>query len=143
MILVDANILLYAEDAKSQRHEAARVWWDAQMSGSDPVCFCWTVLNAFIRIGTNPRVFQCPLSLEQALDRVQSWLDQPCARIVGPTERHWLVFRKLLVESQAVANLVTDAHLAALSIEHGCDLMSTDVDFSRFRGISWRNPLKV
>lgn len=142
MTLVDANILLYAEDAKSPRHEAARGWWDAQMSGVAPVCLCWTVLNAFIRIGTNPRVYEHPLSLEQALTCVQSWLDQPCTRLVYPTARHWTVLRKLLIDSQAVANLVTDAHLAALAIEHGCELASTDADFSRFRGLTWRNPLK-
>ena len=142
MILVDANLLLYAEDQLSPHHEAACLWWDAQLSGSSPVCLCWTVLGAFIRIGTNPRVFEHPLSLDQALARVQSWLDQPCTRIVQPTERHWTVFRKMLTDGQAVANLVTDAHLAALALEHGCELMSTDSDFARFRGIRWRNPLK-
>jgi toxin-antitoxin system PIN domain toxin len=98
-------------------------------------------LGAFIRIGTNPRVFDHPLSLDQALFRVQSWLDQSCTRIVNPTERHWTVFQKMLREGQAVANLVTDAHLAALAVEHGCELISTDSDFSRFSGIRWRNPL--
>ena len=141
MILVDANILLYAEDAQSARHRVAREWWDAQLSGARPVCLCWTVLNAFVRIGTNPRVYEHPLSLEQATARVQSWLDQPCVRLVVPTERHWAVMRKLLMASQATGNLVTDAHLAALAIEHGCELVSTDADFSRFKGLKWRNPL--
>ena len=141
MILVDANILLYAEDQLSPGHAAARSWWDAQLSKDSPVCLCWTVLGAFIRIGTNPRVFEHPLSLDQAISRVQSWLDQPCTRVVRPTERHWTVFRKMLLEGQAVANLVTDAHLAALAVEHGCELISTDSDFSRFHGIRWRNPL--
>jgi len=142
VILVDANVLLYAEDGSNPRHVAAREWWDARLSGASPVCLCWTVLGAFIRIGTNPRVFEHPLTLDQALSRVQSWLAQPCVRIVQPTDRHWLVFRKLLVEGQAVANLVTDAHLAALAMEHGCELMSTDSDFSRFPGLKWRNPLR-
>jgi len=142
VILVDANILLYAEDQQSSRHVMARQWWDAQLSGASPVCLCWTVLGAFIRIGTNPRVFEHPLSLDQALSRVQSWLDQPCMRIVHPTDRHWIVFQKMLTEGQAVANLVTDAHLAALAIEHGCELISTDTDFSRFPGVKWKNPLK-
>jgi hypothetical protein len=142
VILVDANILLYAEDQQSPRHAIARQWWDAQLSGASPVCLCWTVLGAFIRIGTNPRVFERPLSLDQALSRVQSWLDQPCTRIVYPTDRHWIVFQKMLVEGQAVANLVTDAHLAALASEHGCELISTDTDFSRFPGVKWRNPLQ-
>lgn len=142
MILVDANLLLYAEDQLSPRHEAARAWWDAQLSGSSPVCLCWTVLGAFIRIGTNPRVFEHPLSLDQAISRVQSWLNQPCTRIIQPTERHWTVFRQMLIQGQAVANLVSDAHLAALAVEHGCELISTDSDFARFRGIRWSNPLR-
>ena len=141
MILVDANILLYAEDSLQSRHQQARAWWDGQLSGSGVVCLCWTVLSAFIRIGTNPRVFEHPLSLEQALARVQSWLDQPCTRLVRPTERHWTVFKQVLTDGQAVANLVTDAHLAALAIEHGCELASTDSDFARFPKLKWRNPL--
>jgi len=141
MILVDANILLYAEDQLSPRHVAARAWWDDQLSNSSPVCLSWTILGAFIRIGTNPRVFEHPMSLDQAIARVQSWMDQPCTRIIHPTERHWAVFQKMLLEGQSVANLVTDAHLAALAAEHGCELISTDSDFSRFRGIRWSNPL--
>jgi len=141
VILVDANILLYAEDQLSPHHDKARTWWDATLSGTSPVCLSWTVLEAFIRIGTNPRVFEQPLSLDQAMSRLQSWLDQPCTRIVNPTERHWVVFQQMLREGQAVANLVADAHLAALAIEHGCELFSTDSDFSRFPGIRWRNPL--
>lgn len=141
MILVDANILLYAEDQLSPCHKAACEWWDAQLSGALPVCLCWTVLGAFIRISTNPRVFENPLSLDQALSRVQSWLDQPCTRIIHPSNRHWTVFQKMLIKGQAVANLVTDAHLAALAMEHGCELISTDTDFSRFPGIKWTNPL--
>ncbi len=141
MILVDANILLYAQDSLHPRHEQARAWWDAQLSGTEVVCLCWTVLCAFIRIATNQRVFENPLSLEQAVARVQSWLDQPCTRVIRPTERHWIVFQQVLVDSQAVANLVTDAHLAALAIEHGCELSSTDADFARFSGLKWKNPL--
>jgi toxin-antitoxin system PIN domain toxin len=141
LILVDANILLYAEDSVHPRHEQARTWWDEQLSGKGTVCLCWAVLSAFIRIGTNARVFERPLSLEQALARVQSWLDQPCTRVIRPTERHWTVFRQMLTDGQAVANLVTDAHLAALAIEHGCELTSTDSDFARFSKLKWRNPL--
>jgi toxin-antitoxin system PIN domain toxin len=142
VILVDANLLLYAEDQQSLFHEPARKWWDAQLSGASPICLCWTVINAFIRIGTNPRVFEHPLSINQSISRVQSWLDQPCTRLVQPTSKHWIVFQKMLSEGQAAGNLVTDAHLAALASEHGCVLMSTDSDFSRFPGIKWRNPLK-
>ena len=141
MILVDANILLYAENADGLRHEDAREWWDAQLSGDTPVCLCWTVINAFIRISTNPRVYDTPLMIEQAIARVQGWMAQPCVRVVAPTSRHWQVFGKLLRESQAVGNLVTGAHLAALAIEHGCVFYSSDTDFARFRGLKWRNPL--
>jgi toxin-antitoxin system PIN domain toxin len=141
LILVDANILLYAEDSLHSRHQRARSWWDDQLSGTGAVCLCWTVLSAFIRIGTNPRIFKRPISLEQALVRVQSWLVQPCTRVVRPTERHWTVFKQVLTGGQAVANLVTDAHLAALAIEHGCELASTDSDFARFPKLKWLNPI--
>ncbi len=140
-MLVDANILLYAEDALHPLNLQACAWWDEQLSGTGVICLCWTVLSAFIRIGTNPRVFEYPLSLEQALVRVQSWLDQPSTRIIRPTARHWSVFREMLNAGQAVANLVTDAHLAALAIEHGCELASTDSDFARFPKLKWKNPL--
>jgi toxin-antitoxin system PIN domain toxin len=142
VILVDANILLYAEDSQSPRHEAARTWWDGQLSGSAPVCLCWTVINAFIRIGTNPRVYEVPLTLDQAVSRVTGWLAQPCVRIIAPTSRHWQVFGKLLRDSHAIGNLVTDAHLAALAVEHGCAFYSTDADFARFRGLKWINPFR-
>ena len=141
MILIDANILLYAENSLHPRNRKARTWWDGKLSGSRSVCLCWTVLSAFIRIGTNPRVFEHPLSLEQAVARVQSWLEQPCTRVVRPTDRHWSVFQQMLSDGQAVANLVTDAHLAALAIEHGCELASTDSDFARFSRLKWINPL--
>ena len=142
MILVDANILLYAEDKLSPQHDAARTWWDAQLSGSSPVCLCWMVIGAFIRIASNARVFENPLSVAQALKRVQSWLDQPCTRLIEPTDRHWLVWQLMLTEGQALGNLVTDAHLAALAVQHGCELMSTDMDFARFPKLKWANPLK-
>jgi len=141
LILVDANILLYAEDASHPLNVRAREWWDDQLSGSDTVCLCWVVLSAFIRIGTNPRVFEYPLSLGDALDRVDGWIDQPCTRIIRPTERHWDIFKRLVTDGQAVANLVTDARLAALAIEHGCELVSTDSDFARFSELKWGNPL--
>lgn len=142
MILVDANILLYAEDALNLQHDKAREWWDATLSGAAPVCLCWPVVSAFIRIGTNPRVFKNPLSLKQASARVDSWFKQPCVRMVEPTDRHWPIFKKLLLDGQATGNLVTDAHLAALAMEYGCQMVSADADFSRFPKLKWYNPLK-
>lgn len=141
MILVDANLLLYAEDSLSEHHEAARNWWDARLSGSDPVGLCWPVLNAFLRIATNARLHQRPLTLKEATARVQSWLDQSCVRIIQPTEQHWGIFQQMLRSGNAVGNLVSDAHLAALAVEHNCVLHSSDADFSRFRGLKWKNPI--
>jgi toxin-antitoxin system PIN domain toxin len=142
MILVDANLLLYAEDSLSPHHDKAREWWDEQLSGSAPVCLCWEVLGAFLRISTNKQIFRRPLTLKEATLRVQSWLDQPCVRVVVPAENHWEVFCDLLDQGQATANLVTDAHLAALAIEHSAVLYSTDSDFARFPRLKWENPLK-
>jgi len=141
MILVDANLLLYAEDSRSDAHEAARTWWDAQLSGSEPVGLCWPVLTAFIRIGTNARLHQRPLTLREAIQRVQRWIDQPCVRILEPTDQHWSIFQQMLREGNATANLVSDAHLAALAVEHNCSLHSTDTDFSRFPSLKWANPI--
>jgi predicted nucleic acid-binding protein len=96
VILVDANILLYAEDSLSDLHEPARTWWDEQLSGSVHVCLCWPVLTAFIRMGTNARLHQRPLTVKEAADRVQSWLDQPCVRIIQATDDHWPIFTRML-----------------------------------------------
>ena len=141
MILVDANLLLYAEDSLSAQHDAAREWWDRQLSGTAPVALSWPVLTAFIRIGTNLRLHRRPLTLREAVERTQSWFDQPCVRLLQPTDQHWVIFQKMLREGNAVANLVSDAHLAALAVEHNCVLQSTDADFARFRGLKWKNPL--
>lgn len=142
MILVDANIPLYAEDSLSEHHEVIRTWWDAQLSGSEPVALCWPVLTAFLRIGTNPRILRRPLTLRESSARVQSWLDQPCVRVIQPTDDHWEIFQRLLHEGRAAANLASDAHLAALAVEHNCTLCSTDADFARFKSVKWFNPLE-
>ncbi|MDH7502543.1 MAG: type II toxin-antitoxin system VapC family toxin [Verrucomicrobiota bacterium] len=141
MILVDTNLLLYAEDSLSPHHAAARAWWDTQLSGTTLVCLCWPVIAAYIRIGTNPRILRRPLTLKEAIERVRSWLDQPCVRVVTPTEKHWTLFQQMLQTGNATANLVSDAHLAALAVEHGCVLHSTDSDFARFPNLKWQNPI--
>ncbi len=112
MILVDTNILIYAEDGLSPLHEEAQRWWDTQLSGESPLCMCWSVLTTFIRVSTNRQIFDKPLTLKQAITRVQSWLEQPCVRLIDPTESHWQIFQNMLLEGQAQANLVVDAHLA-------------------------------
>jgi toxin-antitoxin system PIN domain toxin len=141
VILVDANILLYAEDSLSEHHEKARKWWDRQLSGSDRVGLCWPVLIAFVRIGTNPRLHRRPLLPREAVARIQSWFEQPCVRVLRPGERHWELFQQMLAIGNASANLVSDAHRAALALEHNSSLASTDTDFARFRGLKWINPL--
>ena len=141
MIFPDANLLLYAEDSLSKHHESARDWWDSVLGASDPVHLCWPVVNAFIRIATNPRLHERPLTPEEAIERVESWLQQPCVSVIGPTENHWPLFQSQLMESGASGNLVSDAHLAALAIEHACTLYSSDQDFARFPALRWINPL--
>ena len=141
MIFVDANILLYSEDSLSEHHDSARRWWDEQLSGTTPVALSWPVITAFIRIATNPRLQQRPLTLREAIDRVRSWLEQACVRILVPTDDHWRIFQEMLHAGSATGNLVTDARLAALAVEHNCTLYSADSDFARFRSLAWKNPL--
>jgi uncharacterized protein len=139
--LVDANLLLYATDTRSPRHPAAKSWLDALLSGDEPVAFAWAVLLAFLRLSTNPRIFVKPLSTDKALDVVQGWVAQPCAVVIHPGDRHLTLVRQLLRPLGIAGNVVTDAHLAALAIEHGAELNSCDADFSRFSGLRWVNPL--
>jgi toxin-antitoxin system PIN domain toxin len=139
--LVDANVLLYAVDAGSPHHEVAESWLERQLSGSETFAFTWVVLLAFIRLVTNPRVFENPLSGEEALDLVDSWLAQPNATVLHPTDRHSQLLRELLTPLGTAGNLTSDAHLAALAIEHGAELCSGDADFGRFAGVQWTNPL--
>lgn len=141
MKLVDANLLLYATDARSPRHAAARPWLEQQLSGDETIALAWIVLLAFVRLSTHPHVFARPLAAERAFDVVGRWLAQPCTVIVHPGERHATVMRQLLRPFGTAGNLVNDAHLAALAIENGAELNSCDADFSRFSGLRWINPL--
>lgn len=143
MKLPDANLLLYAVDTSATRHRAARRWLEGQLSGTETFAFAWAVLLAFLRLSTNPRVFDEPLDSEAAFDLIDGWLAQPCATIVHPTDRHTFVLRELLGPFGTAGNLTTDAHLAALSIEHGAELCSSDSDFGRFAGVRWVDPLSV
>lgn len=141
MKLADVNLLLYAVDESALQHERARDWLEEMLSGSETFAFAWSVLLAFVRLSTNPRVFHTPLDLDEALDIVDSWLAQPCATVIHPTGRHSPLLRELLAPLGTAANLTTDAHLAALAREHGAELCSADADFSRFAGLDWTNPL--
>lgn len=142
MKLPDANLLLYAVDERSPRHEVARTWLESVLSGGETVAFSWTGLLAFVRISTRSAVFERPLTPSEALDLVDGWLAQPVVTVVHPTDRHAAVLRELLGPLGVAGNLVSDAHLAALCIEHGAELCSSDADFSRFSGLRWTDPLR-
>ena len=142
MRLCDVNVLLYAYDETSPKHERAKDFIEAALSGTETFAFAWFVLLAFVRLITNPRVFEDPLDAESALDAVDSWLGQPCATVVEPTDRHTAILRDLLGALGSAGNMTTDAHLAALAIEHGAELCSSDADFGRFPGLRWNDPLR-
>ena len=139
--MLDANLLLYAVDEQSPRHTAAKEWVEATLSGADTVGLVWMVLLAFVRVSTRPSVFERPLGVDEALDLVDGWLAQPCTTVLAPTDRHAAVLRELLVPVGTAGNLSSDAHLAAVAIEHGAELCSCDNDFRRFAGLRWTDPL--
>jgi uncharacterized protein len=141
MTLIDANLLLYAVDSTAPRHEAARSWLDDELSGATPTGFAWGALLAFLRISTNPRVYHRPLDAYEALDHVESWLSQPGSVVLAPGRRHLAILRQLLEPRGTAANLTSDAHLAAIALEHGAILCSADRDFARFEGLRWFDPL--
>lgn len=141
MILVDASLLVYAYDGSSRRHGPARTWLEEALSGVEPVCLAWQTILAFLRISTHTGIFDRPLRLDEAIRHVNAWLEQPATRLIQPTERHWLILSRLLPEAQARGPLVMDAHLAALAIEHGATLCSSDRDFRRFSGLRVVDPL--
>jgi toxin-antitoxin system PIN domain toxin len=141
MILVDANLLIYAYNPHAGQHAAARRWLETVVAGPAPVRLAWVTVLAFVRIMTSPQVFRRPLTPSEAVAVVDEWLSAPAVAVLGPEERHWEVMRQMLVEGQAIGPLVTDAHLAALAVEHGATLATTDKDFARFPGLKTINPL--
>lgn len=132
MKIVDANVLLYAVNSESTQHRPAHAWLTQALQGGQLLGLPWVSLLAFIRLSTNPRVFPAPLSVSQAMDAVDIWLASRSAVTVEPTTRHLRVLRGLLQEAGAGGNLTTDAHLAALCIEHGAAVATFDRDFARF-----------
>jgi uncharacterized protein len=141
LILVDANLLLYAYHPRAEQHEVARAWLEATLSGSELVRFAWVTVWAFLRIATNPRVFERSLSTAEAESAVASWLSQPCAGILEPGDRHWEILREMMRSGQTTGPLVMDAAAAAIALEHGATLCTTDRGFSRFPRLRWANPL--
>jgi toxin-antitoxin system PIN domain toxin len=139
--LSDVNVLLYAYDTSSAQHARARAWLEERLSGVEAFGFAWATLLVFVRLVTNPRVFESPLRVEESLDIVDAWLSAPSATVLHPGPRHAVLLRQLLEPLGTAGNLTTDAHLAALALEHDAELCSADADFSRFPGLRWSNPL--
>lgn len=140
MVVVDANVLLYARDETSAHHEPARPWLEAALGGREAVGLAWVALLAFIRVATNGSAYPGALTPGEACDQVEAWLGAPAAVVVHPTARHAAVLSGLLREGGTAGNLTTDAHLAALAIEHGAEVVSYDRDFARFAGVRHRLP---
>ncbi len=141
MKLVDANLLIYAANSRAPRHEPAREWLNSVLSGTETVALPWMVLLAFVRITTNPKIMVPALTGREALGYVDGWLARTCVTVPAPTGRHVAVLGDLFDATGVGGNLVTDAHLAALAIEHGATLCSCDSDFARFPGLEWMDPL--
>jgi hypothetical protein len=139
--IVDINLLLYVVNQDDPNCERARLWWEGLLSGREPVGMAWAVILGFLRISTNRRAFLRPLPPADALALMDEWLEQPPVRVVSPGESHWSVLKRFAGTLGFGGNLTTDAHLAALAIEHGATLCSADADFSRFHGLHWENPL--
>ncbi len=142
MILVDANLLLYARDESSEHHEKARSWLTTQLNGTNRVGLPWQSLTAFWRIATHPRVYAQPLTPSEAWAQIEDWLAAGPSWVPVPTQRHAAVLRSLVADHHVAGNLVPDAVLAALAVEHGLEVCSADTDFAAFTGLSWHNPLR-
>ena len=141
MVLVDVNLLINAINLGSPDHATAKAWLDELLQNGEPVGLPWAVIIGFVLITTNPRITRHPFTLEESLAQVRDWLALPGVKILHPTPEHERHFAHLGRAAVATGNLVTDAHLAALAIEHDCELASNDGDFARFPGLRWINPL--
>jgi toxin-antitoxin system PIN domain toxin len=143
MIVVDVNLLLHAQDSTSTHHLAAKVWVDQVFSGQETVGLPWLSVWAFLRISTNRRIYAAPLSMEQAISVVEEWLALPQVQLVDPGGKHWQLLKDMLLKGQVRGPESTDAQLAAITIEHGGVLQTTDRGFARFPGLRWINPLEM
>jgi uncharacterized protein len=141
MVLIDVNLLIHAINVDFPEHLKAKAWLENLLQGHDFVGLPWAVIVGFVRISTNSKAVAHPFSLDEALGLVSDWLALPSVVILHPTGEHQNRFAELCRGSGATGNLVTDAHLAALAVEHNCELASNNGDFSRFPGLRWYNPL--
>jgi toxin-antitoxin system PIN domain toxin len=141
LIVLDVNLLLYAYDGTSQHHSAAHKWLQGVFTGTELIGLPWQVVWAFLRLSTNSRIFTNCLTMEQAVGVVQHWMNLKQVCLLAPGEGHWNLLQKILIQGQVRGPLTTDAELAALTIEYGGVLHTTDRDFARFPGLRWVNPL--
>jgi toxin-antitoxin system PIN domain toxin len=141
VILADVNVLVYAYRAEAVDHASYWRWLDSVANGDEAFALSDVVLSGFLRVVTHPRVFRPPSPIDDALGFTEDLLSQPNCVMIRPGPRHWGVFARLCRENGAAGNLVPDAYLAALAIEAGCELITTDRDFARFDGLRWRHPL--
>jgi uncharacterized protein len=140
VIVPDVNLLIHAYNSESRVHVAARAWWEDLLNDTRPVGLTWVTVLGFIRLTTHRQILAQPLPVATACDCVRAWLSRPCVAILHPGNRHADVLFALLDHVGSAGNLTTDAHLAAVCIEHQAELHSTDADFARFPGLRWRNP---
>jgi toxin-antitoxin system PIN domain toxin len=142
VIIPDINLLVYAYNADAPYHEAAKQWWERLLSKDEPVGLPWAVILGFVRLMTHPRVVVDPLAPADALAIVRSWVERPSVELLDPGPRHLSLLGKLLEEAGVAGSLTTDAHIAALAMEHRCTVCTTDADFARFSGVRTLDPTK-
>jgi toxin-antitoxin system PIN domain toxin len=143
VIIPDVNVLVYAYNKDAKQHAAAKEWWERTLAEPEPVGLPWVAILGFIRITTQRRIVERPMFTHQAIERVRSWLELPNVEIISPGDEHADILFRLIEEVGTAGDLTTDAHLAALAIEHRGQLVSTDTDFARFRRLRWFNPTEV
>ena len=141
MIVIDSNLLIYSYDIDSPNHARSRAWLEKIFSGSEVVGLPWQTVSAFLRVVTNRKLPRSYRPVEEALKTVEEWLAQPNVRVLMPGEGHWALLKRIILEANASGPLVSDAELAALTIEYGGELHTADRDFARFPGLRWVNPL--
>jgi len=141
VIVPDVNLLIHAHNTDSPVHRAARRWWEDLLNGTQPVGLAWVAILGFVRVSTHRQILSRPMPVAEACDRAREWLARPYVAVLEPGERHTEILFGLLGTLGTGGNLTTDAHLAALAMEHQAELHSTDADFGRFTGLRWRNPI--
>jgi hypothetical protein len=139
--IIDVNVLLYVVNESAPQHQVLLEWWESAVNGDESVGIPWVVLLGFLRISTNPKIFPYPLDPAVAINKINTWLSLANVNLVREKDEHWEILRTQLAETGTAGNLTTDAHLATLAISHGAILVSCDMDFARFRGLRWENPI--